>query len=63
MPSELVPALCLVVVIEGLFLFVAPHLWRRAMEQLLTQPPSGLRRLGAGMLVVGLAALWWARAG
>ncbi|WP_374013264.1 DUF2065 domain-containing protein [Pseudoxanthomonas koreensis] len=63
MPPELLPALCLVVVLEGLFLFVAPQLWRRTMEQLLAQPPSILRKLGAGMLVVGLIALWWSRAG
>ncbi|KAF1684773.1 hypothetical protein B1992_14510 [Pseudoxanthomonas broegbernensis] len=61
MPAELVSALCLVVVIEGLFLFTAPALWRRTMEQFLSRPPSSLRRLGAGMLVVGLAALWWSR--
>ena len=36
MPGALLQALCLVAVIEGLFLFAAPGLWRRTMEQ---RPP------------------------
>jgi uncharacterized protein YjeT (DUF2065 family) len=59
MPVALLQALCLVAVIEGLFLFAAPGLWRRTMEQLLGQPDTALRRLGAVVLVAGLASLWW----
>ena len=63
MPAELVSALCLVAVLEGLFLFVAPQLWRRTMEQLVARPASSLRGIGAVMLVAGLAALWLSRMG
>ncbi|HET6395254.1 MAG TPA: DUF2065 domain-containing protein [Pseudoxanthomonas sp.] len=63
MPAELVSALCLVAVLEGLFLFVAPELWRRTMEQLASRPAASLRRLGGAMLALGLAALWWSRMG
>ncbi|GAB3508066.1 DUF2065 domain-containing protein [Pseudoxanthomonas daejeonensis] len=63
MPAALVQALCLVAVLEGLFLFAAPGLWRRTMEQLLANPDAALRRLGAVVLIGGLASLWFVRAG
>jgi len=63
MPAALLQALCLVAVVEGLFLFAAPGLWRRTMEQLLARTDPGLRRIGAAVLLAGLASLWWMRAG
>jgi uncharacterized protein YjeT (DUF2065 family) len=50
-------ALCLVLVIEGLFLFAAPGLWRRVAEQLQQIDERTLRMIGAGMIVVGLVML------
>ncbi len=61
MPGALLQALCLVAVIEGLFLFAAPGLWRRTMEQLLQRPDGALRRLGAVVLLAGVVSLWWLR--
>ena len=61
MPGALLEALCLVAVIEGLFLFAAPGLWRRTMEQLLQRPDGALRRLGAVVLLAGVVSLWWLR--
>lgn len=61
MPAALLQALCLVAVVEGLFLFAAPGLWRRTMEQLLGRDDAGLRRIGAVVLVAGLVSLWWVR--
>ena len=61
MPGALLQALCLVAVIEGLFLFAAPGLWRRTMEQLLHRPDGALRRLGAVVLLAGVVSLWWLR--
>ncbi len=61
--SELLSALCLVAVLEGLFLFVAPRAWRQTMEQLLQLPEPALRRFGLGILVVGVVALWLVRQG
>ena len=61
MASELLSALCLVAVLEGLFLFVAPGGWKRAAEQLRQLGDSQLRRVGAIMVAVGLIALWLVR--
>lgn len=63
MPAALIQALCLVAVLEGLFLFAAPGLWRRTMEQLLSRPDAALRRLGAMVLAAGLVSLWFVRPG
>ena len=50
-------ALCLVLVIEGLFLFAAPGLWKRMAEQLRQLDESSMRIGGAVMIGVGLLAL------
>ncbi|NYZ63030.1 DUF2065 domain-containing protein [Luteimonas deserti] len=59
--SDLWAALCLVLVLEGLLLFAAPDMWKRAAVQLLSLPTGMLRRVGAGVLVVGLIALYFVR--
>lgn len=59
--SDLWAALCLVLVIEGLLLFVAPATWKQAVSQLLSQPDRALRAAGGVMVAAGLAALWWVR--
>ena len=58
---ELVTALCLVAVLEGLFLFVAPRGWKRAAEQLHALPDRQLRVIGAVVVGLGLLSLWWVR--
>ncbi len=63
MPLELLSALCLVAVLEGLFLFAAPGLWRRTMEVLMMQSPDSLRWLGGLLVVAGLLTLWISRVG
>jgi uncharacterized protein YjeT (DUF2065 family) len=50
-------ALCLTVVIEGLFLFAAPGLWKRMAEQLRQLDERSLRLFGAGMIGIGLLLL------
>ena len=55
--ASLGAALCLVLVIEGLFLFAAPRLWKRFAEQLQQIDTRTLRMIGAAMVVVGLLAL------
>jgi uncharacterized protein YjeT (DUF2065 family) len=57
MPKDLAAALCLVLVIEGLFLFASPGLWKRMAEQLQRVDERSLRFVGAAMIVVGLIAL------
>ncbi|HEY4555355.1 MAG TPA: DUF2065 family protein [Lysobacter sp.] len=59
--TELLSALSLVAVIEGLFLFVAPGGWKRAAEQLYALPEARLRLFGATVLLVGLASLLFVR--
>lgn len=62
MSGELISALCLVAVLEGLFLFVAPRAWKRAAEQLQAMPDRQLRIVGAVAAAVGVLALWAVRA-
>ncbi|MEO7756775.1 MAG: DUF2065 family protein [Dokdonella sp.] len=57
MTRELSAALCLVLVIEGLFLFAAPAMWKRMAEQLQQIDQRTLRMIGGGMVVIGLIAL------
>jgi len=59
--AELWAALCLVAVIEGLFLFAAPAAWKRAAAQLLNLPDEHVRRIGGIVLILGLISLWLVR--
>ncbi|KPN20686.1 DUF2065 domain-containing protein [Luteimonas terrae] len=61
--SDLWAALSLVCVIEGLILFAAPAFWKRNAEQMLSMSTPTLRRIGAGVLVAGLVALYFVRGG
>jgi uncharacterized protein YjeT (DUF2065 family) len=54
---ELLAALCLVLVIEGLFLFAAPHAWQRIVEQMRQLEPRQLRIIGGVMVGIGVVAL------
>jgi uncharacterized protein YjeT (DUF2065 family) len=60
--ADLWAALCLVLVIEGLFLFAAPGGWKRMAEQMRQMPDATLRRFGVGMVGVGLLCLYLVRA-
>lgn len=57
MTHELLAALCLVLVIEGLFLFAAPKAWQRMVEQVRQLDPRHLRIIGGVMVGVGVLAL------
>ena len=57
MSSDLLAALCLVAVLEGLFLFAAPGAWKRFAAQLQAMPERSLRIHGAVMIGVGLLLL------
>lgn len=61
MSAELLSALALVAVLEGLLLFAAPSAWKRMAEQLYAMTNARLRAFGAAMTGVGLLALWWIR--
>lgn len=57
MPQDLLAALCLVLVLEGLLLFAAPGAWKRIAEQMLSIEDRSLRRYGGIMVIVGLVSL------
>ena len=61
--SDLWAALCLVAVIEGLFLFASLGGWKRAAEQLQNMPDEHVRRVGGIVLILGLVSLWLVRGG
>lgn len=58
---DLLAALCLVLVLEGLLLLVAPDAWKKAAEQLQQLPGRQLRQIGGLMVLAGLLALQWVR--
>ena len=60
---DLWSALCLVGVLEGLFLFAAPGSWKRAAEKLHAMPDRNLRAVGGIVVIVGLLALYFVRGG
>ena len=55
--ANIAAALCLVLVIEGLFLFASPRMWKRMAEQLQQIDERSLRMIGGGMVVAGLVVL------
>ena len=59
--SDLWVALCLVAVIEGLILFVAPGGWKRAAQQVLLMSERQIRIVGGVVLAAGLVALYLVR--
>lgn len=59
--KDLFAAVCLVAVLEGLLLFVAPLAWKRMALRLLDLPGAALRTFGGLVLLSGLSLLWWAR--
>ena len=59
--TDLWSALCLVAVLEGLFLFAAPGGWKRAAERLHAMPDRSLRAVGGLVVIVGMVSLYFIR--
>ena len=55
---DFLTALCLVLVIEGLFLALFPHRLRQILEMLNEMPPEGLRYGGLAAAAVGVLLVW-----
>ncbi|EKD54392.1 MAG: hypothetical protein ACD_60C00087G0004 [uncultured bacterium] len=51
-------AIALVFVLEGLLPFLAPHLWRRVMQNMLIQPDKTVRMIGLVSMLIGLGLLY-----
>jgi uncharacterized protein YjeT (DUF2065 family) len=60
--TDLLAAICLVFIIEGLLLLVAPQAWKRLATHLLTTTDLALRIGGGLMIAAGLVALQLMRA-
>ncbi len=59
--SDLVTALGLVLVIEGLLLALMPDMLKRLVAEILTQPAHTLRFGGIISAAIGLAVVWLVR--
>lgn len=59
--ADLAAALCLVVVIEGLFLLASPSGWKRIAARVAGQDDRRLRIVGGIMVATGLVLLHVAR--
>jgi len=59
--SDLVTALGLVLVIEGLVLVLMPDMLKRLVAEILTQPARTLRLGGLVSAAIGLAVVWLVR--
>ncbi|MDT0617769.1 DUF2065 domain-containing protein [Salinisphaera sp. P385] len=57
--SDLLGALALVMVIEGLMPFLAPECWREWLLQIVTIDARTLRVFGGVMIAIGLFLLNW----
>jgi uncharacterized protein YjeT (DUF2065 family) len=59
--TDLLSALGLMLVIEGIMPFASPASWRRMMQQITTSPDNSLRGIGAMSMVAGLLILYFVR--
>ena len=57
--ENLIPALALVLVIEGMLPFLSPRGWRDAMSQAAQLPDHVLRTLGFVSMMVGVIILYF----
>lgn len=58
---DLLTALGLAMVIEGVAYALFPGAMQRMMKAVVTMPPSSLRAMGLAGVVLGLAGVWMVR--
>ncbi|NOR43546.1 MAG: DUF2065 family protein [Gammaproteobacteria bacterium] len=56
--EHIIPALALVLVIEGMLPFISPRSWRDAMSQAAQLPDRVLRGLGFASMMAGVIILY-----
>ena len=56
--QHIVPALALVLVIEGILPFLSPASWRQAMSQAAQLPDNVLRGMGFASMLAGVVILY-----
>jgi len=59
--NDLLTALALVMVVEGIMPFVSPQGYKNTMQQMLTMSNSTLRYVGLGLMLVGVISLFLVR--
>lgn len=59
--EHIVPALALVLVIEGILPFLSPRSWRESMAQAAKLPDKTLRMMGLASMLAGVVVLYLAR--
>lgn len=58
MLTQLLTAFALLLVIEGIFPFLNPNGYKKAMSQVLKMPEQNLRTFGLVVMLVGVALLY-----
>ena len=61
MGTDLLAALCLMMVLEGAIVFIAPEAWKQAVAQLSMLANARLRLLGLVFMLLGWLSLQWLR--
>jgi uncharacterized protein len=59
--QDLLAAVALVFVIEGMMPFVKPERWRGVMQGITKQPNKSLRMMGLSSMLIGLGLLYVVR--
>jgi len=57
--DEILRAVALLLVIEGIMPFLSPGKWRETMMQVAQLPDSTLRGFGLGIMLLGVILLYW----
>jgi len=57
--DEILRAVALLLVIEGIMPFLSPAKWRETMMQVAQLPDSTLRGFGLGIMLLGVVLLYW----
>ena len=60
--GDLLAALALVMIIEGVIPFISPQGYKNTMQQLTAMPEATLRGIGFGLMLVGVIFLYFVRA-
>ena len=61
MGTTFLMALALLLILEGVFPFLAPNLWRETFRRITQMSDGQIRFVGLSSMIVGLLLLLWAR--
>jgi len=59
--TDLLTALALVMVVEGIIPFISPQGYKNTMQQLMAMPNNTLRSVGLGLMIIGVVSLFLVR--